>query len=69
MNSLLRNALLGASGLVVLTLSAHAASPTSVTDTALLKSTPTTTHMQLAQRRDLHGPSSGSVGFKKKKKK
>ena len=69
MKSFVRNALLGAAGLVVLALPAHAASSTSVTDTTLFKSAPTTDAVQMAQRRDLFGPSSGSVGFKKSKKK
>jgi hypothetical protein len=69
MKPFVRNALLGAAGLVVLALPAHAASTTSVTDTPLFKSTPTADTVQMAQRRDLFGPSSGSVGFKKSKKK
>jgi hypothetical protein len=67
MKSLVRNALLGAAGLVALSLSAHAAGSTAVTDTPLLKSTTATTKsMQMAQ---YYGTSSGSVGFKKSKKK
>ena len=65
MKSFVRNALLGAAGLVALSLSAHAAGSTAVTDTSL-KSTSTTAPMQMAQR---YGTSSGSVGFKKSKKK
>ena len=63
MKSFARNALLGAAGLVALSLSAHAAGSTAVTDTPLFKSTTT---MQMAQ---YYGTSSGSVGFKKSKKK
>ena len=48
MKSLVRNALLGAAGLVALSLSAHAAGSTAVTDTPLLKSTSTTAPMQMA---------------------
>jgi hypothetical protein len=65
--SFVRSALLGAAGLVALSLSAHAASSTSVTDTPLFKSNTETTKMQLAQRP--YDPSAGSVGFKKSKKK
>jgi hypothetical protein len=65
---LVRSALLGAAGLVALSLSAHAASSTTVTDTPLFKSnTEATKSMQLAQRP--YDPSAGSVGFKKSKKK
>lgn len=67
MKSLVRNALLGAAGLVVLALPAHAASSTTVTDTPLVKSTSATKPMQMAQRP--YDPSAGSVGFKKSKKK
>ena len=49
MKSFVRNALLGAAGLVALSLSAHAAGSTAVTDTPLFKSAPTTSAMQLAQ--------------------
>ena len=80
MNSLMRNALLGAAGLASLSLPAHALGSTAVADTPLFKSDADIVKaMQLAQRRNLHGPSSGSVGFrdenpggvgfKKKKKK
>ena len=69
MKSFARNALLGAAGVIALSLSANAAGSTSVTDTPLFKSTTTTDTVQMAQRRDLFGPSSGSVGFKKSKKK
>jgi hypothetical protein len=67
MRSFVRNALLGAAGLVALSLPVHAAGSTAVADTPLFKSTTTTTtSMQMAQR---YGTSSGSVGFKKAKKK
>jgi hypothetical protein len=70
MELFIRNALLGAAGLVALSLPAHAAGSTAVADTPLFKSnTETVKHMQFAQRRELFTPSSGSVGFKKKKKK
>ena len=54
MKSFLRSALLGATGLVALSLSAHAAGATAVTDTPLFKST-TTQPMQLAQRNENPG--------------
>jgi hypothetical protein len=67
MKPFMRNALLGAAGLVALSLSANAAGTTAVTDTPVLKSsTMTTKSIQIAQR---YGTSSGSVGFKKSKKK
>ena len=49
--------------LVALSLPAHAAGSTTVTDTPVFK----TNTMQLAQRP--YDPSAGSVGFKKSKKK
>jgi hypothetical protein len=68
MKSFVRNALLGAAGLVALSLSAHAAGSTAVGDTQLIKSpTSVTKPMQMAQRP--YDPSAGSVGFKKSKKK
>jgi hypothetical protein len=67
MKSFLRNALLGAAGLVALSLPANAAGSTAVADTPLFKSNTTTKPMQLAQRP--YDPSAGSVGFKKSKKK
>ena len=68
MKSFVRSALLGAAGLVALSLSANAAGSTTVTDSPLLKSTTTATDtIQLAQRP--YDPSAGSVGFKKSKKK
>jgi len=67
MKSFVRNALLGAAGLVALSLPVHAASSTAVTDTPLLKSSLTPTPMHMCQRP--YDPSAGSVGFKKSKKK
>ena len=65
MKSLMRNTLLGAAGLVALSLPAHAFGSTAVADTSLFKSDAETVKtMQLAQRRDLGGPSAGSVGFR-----
>jgi hypothetical protein len=64
MKLFIRNALLGAAGLVVLSLSAHAAGSTAVTETPVMKSN--ATQQQLAQRP--YDPSAGSVGFKKSKK-
>jgi hypothetical protein len=64
MKSFVRTALLGAAGLVALSLSAHAAGSTAATDSPLLKST-TTAPMQMAQRNE----NPGGVGFKKSKKK
>jgi len=61
--SFIRNALLGAAGLVALSLPASAAGSTAVADTPLFKAK--TTQQQLAQRP--YDPSAGSVGFKKKK--
>ena len=60
MKLFIRNALLGAAGLVVLSVSAHAAGSTAVTETPVLKAN---TAQQLAQRP--YDPSAGSVGFKK----
>ena len=65
MKSFVRTALLGAAGLVALSLSAHAAGSTAGTDTPLLKSTSTTAPMQMAQRDE----NPGGLGFKKSKKK
>ena len=62
-----RTALVGATGLVALSLPAHAVGTTTATDTATLQSTSTTKPIQLAQRP--YDPSAGSVGFKKSKKK
>ena len=59
MKMFIRNALLGAAGLVALSLPANAAGSTTVADTPQFKSNT----MQLAQRP--YDPSAGSVGFKK----
>jgi hypothetical protein len=64
MKSFVRTALLGAAGLVALSLSAHAAGSTTVTDSPLLKSS-TTAPIQMAARNE----NPGGVGFKKSKKK
>ena len=61
MKLFIRNALLGAAGFVVLSVSAHAAGSTAVTETPVVKSN---TAQQFAQRP--YDPSAGSVGFKKK---
>ena len=67
MKSFVRNALLGAAGLIALSLPVHAAGATAVADTPLFKSPAATTKpMQMTQ---YYGTSSGSVGFKKSKKK
>jgi hypothetical protein len=63
MKLFVRSALLGAAGIVALSLSAHAAGSSSVTDTPVVKAE----RQQLAQRP--YDPSAGSVGFKKSKKK
>ncbi len=65
MKSFVRNALLGAAGLVALSLSANAAGTTAVTDTPAFKSSTATKPMQMAQRNE----NPGGVGFKAKKKK
>jgi hypothetical protein len=62
MKTFVRNALLGAAGLVALTLSANAAGTTTAGDTPLAKSTTATSPMQMAQRP--YDPSAGSVGFR-----
>jgi hypothetical protein len=66
MNTFIRNALLGAAGLVALSLPAHAQRPydPSAGSVGFKKST---TQPQLAQRP--YDTSAGSVGFKKAKKK
>ena len=64
MKSFTRNALLGAAGLVAMSLSANAAGSTVVADPPLFKSNAEIMkQMQLAQRP--YDPSAGSVGFKK----
>ena len=55
MRSFIRTALLGAPGLVALSLPAHAAGSTAVTDTPLFTSATTTQPMQLAQRNENPG--------------
>jgi hypothetical protein len=65
MKSFVRNALLGAAGLVVLSLPAGAASSTAVGDSPLLKNSATTT--QLMQMARDENP--GGAGYKAKKKK
>ena len=65
MKSFIRNALLGAAGLVALSLPAGAVSPTATTDSPVVKSNA----IQLAQAARPYDPSAGSVGFKKKAKK
>jgi hypothetical protein len=59
MKMFIRNSLVAAAGLVALSLPAHAAGSTTVTDTPVFKSNT----MQMAQRP--YDPSAGSVGFKK----
>jgi hypothetical protein len=74
---LVRTALLGAAGLVALSLSAHAASSTTVTDTPAFKSTAATQPLLLAQRNENPGggmfrnenPGGGMYKKSKKKKK
>jgi hypothetical protein len=65
MKSFTRSALLGAAGLVALSLSAHAASSTGVTDTPLFKSTSTTQHIPVARDEN---PGGGMYKKSKKKK-
>ena len=67
MKSFVRNMLLGAAGFIVLALPAHAAAPTTVTDSPLLSAPKSAPPVQLAQKP--YDPSAGSVGFKKSKKK
>ena len=55
MKSFIRTALLGAAGVIALSLSAHAAGSTAVTDTPLFKSTTTMQPVQLAQRTENPG--------------
>ena len=73
MTSFVRNALLGAAGLVIVALPAHAASSTAVGDTQL--NSPTTQPIKMAQRSENPGGAGfrnenpGGPGFKKKVKK
>jgi hypothetical protein len=74
MKSFIRKALLGGFGLVALSLSAHAAGSTTVTDTPLFKSTTTTMPMQMARDENPGGAgfrneNPGGPGYKKSKKK
>ena len=66
MKSFIRTALLGAAALVALSLSAHAAGSTAMTDTPLFKSTTTTQSMQMARNEN---PGGGMYKKSKKKKK
>ena len=61
MKSFMRSVLLGTAGLVALSLSAHAAGTTAVTDTLGFKSTTTTKSTQMAQRPENPG---GAAGFR-----
>ena len=77
MKSFVRSALLGTAGLVALSLSAHAAGSTAVTDSPLFKPTATTQPLLLAQRSENPGggmfrnenPGGGMYKKSKKKKK
>jgi hypothetical protein len=64
MKSFIRNALLGAAGLVALSLPAAAASPTAIGDAPAVKSDAKS--ILLAQASRPYDPSAGSVGYKKK---
>jgi hypothetical protein len=66
MKSFVRTALLGAAGVVALSLSAHAAGSTAVIDKAQLKSTTATQYMQMARDEN---PGGGMYKKSKKKKK
>ena len=66
MKSFVSAALLGAAGLLALSLSAHAAGSTSVTDPAVTKSSNSTQYMQLARQENWD---SGGRYKKSKKKK
>ena len=66
MKSFIRTALLGAAGVVALSLSAHAAGSTSLTDTAAIKSAAATQSMQMARNEN---PGGGMYKKSKKKKK
>jgi len=68
MKSFVGTALLGAAGLLVLSLSAHAAGSISVTDPAAIKSAQSTQYMQLARGAD-SVPGGGGLYKKSKKKK
>ena len=62
----MKTLLLGAAGLLALSLSANAAGSTSVTDTAAIKSSAATQSMQIARNEN---PGGGMYKKKKKKKK
>ena len=68
MKSFVGTALLGAAGLLALSLSAHAAGSTSVADTAVKKSLNSTQYM-LAQRMRTDSVPGGGGLYKKSKKK
>lgn len=68
MKSFVGTALVGAAGLLALSLSAHAAGSTSVTDPAAIKSAQSTQYMQLARGAD-SVPGGGGLYKKSKKKK
>jgi hypothetical protein len=69
MKSFVRNALLGAAGLVVVSLPAHAASSTAVGDTPALKNSTTTTKFMQMARDENPGGAGYKAKAKKKKKK
>ena len=64
MTSFMRVALLGAAGLLALSLSAHAAGSTAIPDTPMLKSTSAPQLIQIARDEN-----PGGAGYKKSKKK
>ena len=68
MKSFVSTTILGAAGLLALSLSAHAAGSTSVTDTAVIKS-PKSTQYMLAQRMRTDSVPGGGGLYKKSKKK
>lgn len=65
MKSLIRSALIGAAGLVALSLPAHAVGSTTATDTAVIKSSAATQSMQMARNEN---PGGGMYKKKKTKK-
>ena len=72
MKSFLRNALLGAAGVVALSLSANAAGTTTITDTRAVTTSTDTKLIQEARGPGVHGfrnENPGGAGYKKKKKK
>ena len=77
MKSFVRTALLGAAGVLALSVSAHAAGSTAITDSPLFKPTAATQSILLAQRSENPGggmfrnenPGGGMYKKKKKKKK